>query len=105
MGHGEGAEIAGFTGIGPIGFWDTMTITSWQPPANVEVLHTGWLVRGTGYMRVIKVDEQSSIFVWGEEVEIPLGLMGKIGFLIVKPLFMSGIRYSLRRFARACEAL
>src|SRR5205807_277012 len=31
-GHGVGARVTGFTGIGPVGFTDTMVITQWQPP-------------------------------------------------------------------------
>ena len=46
--HGDGrsrySEIAGWTGIGPIGFWDTMTITRWEPPYRVD----GYAHGGTG---------------------------------------------------------
>ena len=33
-------------GAGPVGFWDTMIITRWEPPYRVDVLHTGAVVRG-----------------------------------------------------------
>ena len=51
-GQGVGGGIAAFTGFGPLGFWDTMTITRWQRPRVVEVDHTGKLVRGIGVFRV-----------------------------------------------------
>ena len=43
-----GGEIAAFTGFGPIGFWDYMTITKWEHPHIVDVIHTGRVVKGTG---------------------------------------------------------
>ena len=45
-----GERIRAWTGVGPVGFWDTMTITAWQQEgdgsARCEVLHTGRVVRG-----------------------------------------------------------
>jgi uncharacterized protein YndB with AHSA1/START domain len=31
-GHGAGAQVTGWTGIGPLGFSDPMVITEWDPP-------------------------------------------------------------------------
>lgn len=98
-GKGVGGEIAAFTGIGPIGFWDTMTITKWDDPRVVEVDHTGDLVRGKGVFRV-EQHGTGSRFVWREEVDPPLGKLGQIGWYVVKPLLAAGVALSLRRFAR-----
>lgn len=105
LGRGNGAVIAGFTGIGPIGFWDTMTITNWVDNQRVDVLHTGRVVRGTGSMFVESVDATHSRFVWTEQLELPLGVIGLIGFSVLRPLFIAAIRFSLKKFARAAEAL
>jgi hypothetical protein len=94
-----GGEIAAFTGIGPLGFWDTMTITKWQAPTYVEVEHTGVLVRGMGYMRFEEVSESACRFEWGEELDLPLGVIGRIGFAVLKPLFVFGVKKSLKDFA------
>ena len=67
MGRGEGAEIAGFTGVGPLGFWDTMTITSWVDGHRVDVLHTGKIVRGIGSMIVEPIDSHTCRFIWRSE--------------------------------------
>lgn len=98
-GRGVGGEIAAFTGIGPIGFWDTMTITRWDDPRVVEVDHTGDLVRGKGIFRVER-SGTGSRFVWREEVDLPFGRIGRMGWVVVKPLLAAGVALSLRRFAR-----
>ena len=105
MGRGEGAEIAGFTGVGPLGFWDTMTITSWVEGHRVDVLHTGKIVRGTGSMIVEPIDSHTCRFIWTEQLELPLGWFGRFGFAVLKPLFVAAVRASLKKFARTAEAL
>ena len=102
-GHQVGARLEAFTGIGKLGFLDTMTITAWDPPNRCDVVHTGSVVKGTGSFEVAVIHEQASRFIWSEELEIPLGVIGKIGFFFVKPLFLFGIRRSLAKFAHLVE--
>ena len=40
-GRAEGETISAFTGVGPVGFLDTMMITVWEPPPRAVVRHTG----------------------------------------------------------------
>jgi hypothetical protein len=102
-GTGIGGQIEAFTGIWRIGFLDTMEITSWEPPAKCDVLHTGRVVRGTGTFEVIATSESTSKFIWSEDLDLPLGLLGKIGFTLVKPGFVYGVRKSLEKFADLVE--
>jgi hypothetical protein len=102
-GTGVGGQIEAFTGIWRIGFLDTMEITSWDPPAKCDVLHTGRVVRGTGTFEVIATSESTSKFIWSEDLDLPLGLLGKIGFTLVKPGFVYGVRKSLEKFADLVE--
>src|SRR6516164_1061843 len=44
-GHGAGAQVVARTGIGPLGFTDTMVITHWEPPRRCVVAHTGRVIR------------------------------------------------------------
>jgi uncharacterized protein YndB with AHSA1/START domain len=99
-GHGAGATIEAFTGKSPLGFLDTMTITDWQPPRRCEVLHTGRVVRGSAAFETEELPGGRTRFVWTEWLVLPLGLIGELAFALVRPVFVAGIRVSLRRFAR-----
>jgi len=103
-GQGVGGGIEAFTGIGPIGFLDTMRISVWDPPRRCHVVHTGRVVKGTGTFEVEPRGEGASRFVWREDLELPLGVLGRLGWPLVRPLFALGVRLSLRRFARWVEA-
>lgn len=103
-GVGLGAGVEAFTGLGRLGFLDAMVITRWDPPRACHVRHTGRLVKGTGTFEVEQRGRTSSVFVWGEQLELPLGRLGRLGFPLVRPLFVAGLRLSLRRFARWVEA-
>ena len=98
-----GSEIAAFTGIASIGFLDTMRITFIEPPFRVDVVHLGKVVRGTGTMLVEATSENSSRFVWSEDLDLPLGALGRFGFIFVKPFFLAGVKSSLKKFAKHFE--
>ncbi len=103
-GVGVGGGISAFTGVGRLGFLDTMVITRWEPPVRCDVLHTGRVVRGTGVFEVRPTGPATSDFVWSEELDLPLGALGRAGWVLVRPGFALGVRLSLRRFARWVEA-
>ncbi len=98
-----GSEIAAFTGIGFLGFWDPMRVTVFEAPFRVDVVHLGRVVRGTGTMLVESTSETTSRFVWSEDLDLPLGALGFFGFTILKPLFLFGVHQSLKKFARQFE--
>ena len=101
-GRGVGGGIRAVTGVGPVGFVDTMVITEWDPPRVCRVLHTGRVVRGTA---TFEVEERpgGSTFVWSERLELPLGRLGRLGWRLVGPAFVWGVRRSLRTFPRFAE--
>ena len=94
-----GSEINAFTGVGSFGFHDPMRITVLEPPFRVDVVHLGRVVRGTGTMLVESTSPSTSRFVWSEDLILPFGILGKIGFIFVKPFFVFGVRKSLQKFA------
>jgi hypothetical protein len=102
-GTGVGGKIEAFTGVWRIGFLDTMEITAWDPPRLCDVNHTGRVVRGTGTFEVVATSESTSKFIWSEDLDLPLGLLGKVGFFFVKPGFVHGVRKSLEKFASQVE--
>jgi uncharacterized protein YndB with AHSA1/START domain len=99
-GRASGDRILAVTGWGPAALRDLMEITVWEPPRRCLVRHLGRLVRGTGAFEVEERPDGGSRFVWSEWLDLPLGLLGEVGFLVVRPVFVAGLRYSLRRFAR-----
>ena len=101
---GVGARINAFTGMGRVGFLDTMEITEWEPPRLVRVLHTGRVVRGPGIFEVLALPRGRSRFVWREELDLPLGAVGRMGFTLVGPAFAAGVVRSLRRFPDLVES-
>jgi hypothetical protein len=103
-GQGVGGGIEAFTGVGRLGFLDRMEITLWEPPRRCHVRHLGRLVRGTGAFEVEPRGEGGAVFVWREDLELPLGVLGRLGWPLVRPLFAYGVLLSLRRFARWVEA-
>ena len=105
--EGVGAGIVGITGLGPFAMRDTMTFTQWQPPpaspARCVVEHTGKVVRGSGAFEVEALGPDRSRVIWSEWVQLPLGLLGEIGWLGVRPLMTYMLRLSLRRLAAVVE--
>ncbi len=104
QGHGVGAGIEAFTGVGKLGFLDTMIITLWDPPRRCEVLHTGRVVKGTGVFEVLALPGNRARLVWSEQLILPLGRLGKLGFPVVAPAFKAGVASSLKKLARDVEA-
>lgn len=102
-GRSVGSTLAAFTGLGPLGFTDTMEITAWEPPTRCEVRHTGRLVHGLGVFEVVARGEGRSTLVWHEHLRPPLGRLGDLGWLLAGPAFRLGVRQSLRRFADFAE--
>ena len=88
--HQVGGRIRAWTGLGPVGFWDHMTITSWHRYADgggrCEVLHTGKVVRGEGAFEVVADGDRASRFLWSEMAVVPWGAVGALGFRVVRPL-------------------
>ena len=99
-GVGVGGVVEAFTGIGPLGVWDTMVITEWDPPHRAAVVHTGRVIRGTGTFEVFALPAGRSRFVWAEDLELPAGRAGQLGWPVVRPLVAAGVRASLARLAR-----
>ena len=81
-----------------LGVLDTMIITVWDPPRRVEVQHTGRLIRGPGIFE-IEPRGAGSTFVWTERLYLPYGYLGVVGWFLVRPFALFGIRRSLKRFA------
>jgi hypothetical protein len=98
-GQGPGARLEAFTGVGRLGFVDPMTVTTWDPPRRCVVRHDGRVVRGTAAFEVVPLPGGQARFVWTEWLVLPLGLVGELGFALLKPLIRWPLVWSMRRFA------
>ncbi|WP_203433728.1 SRPBCC family protein [Jiangella asiatica] len=98
LGHEVGGRIEAWTGVGRVGFLDTMVVTAWEPPRRCEVMHTGRLVRGPGLFAVTALGERHAVVTWEERLDLPLGRLGRAGWPLVRPLVRAGLGLALRRF-------
>jgi hypothetical protein len=98
-GQGVGATVVARTGIGPVGFTDTMVITQWNPPHRCVVRHTGRVVRGTGVFEVIPRGALSE-FAWTERLQLPWPASGPLGRRLAAGPAGWVMGASLRRFRR-----
>lgn len=102
-GQGVGGTLEAFTGVRSVGVRDPMVVVEWDPPRRCVVEHLGSVVRGRGVIEVVAVNAERSRVVWLEVVALPLGVVGRLGWPIARPLTAWGIGRSLRRFASLVE--
>ncbi|GAA4631502.1 hypothetical protein GCM10023196_061160 [Actinoallomurus vinaceus] len=102
-GAGDGASLEAWTGVGPIGFLDTMVISEWRPPHRVRVRHTGALVHGEGRFDLLDLPEGRCRVTWAELIHLPLGPVGRVGWFAVGPMARLMLRTSLHRLATMFE--
>ena len=94
-----GSRMAALTGIGGIGVLDTMVVTVFDPPHRWETTHTGNAFKGRGIFRVEPLPRGARI-TWEEEIELPFGIVGRLGWPLAKPLVKWGLAKSLNSLAR-----
>ncbi|WP_433444671.1 SRPBCC family protein [Nonomuraea sp. CA-141351] len=90
--------VEAYTGVRPFGFLDTMTITRWEPPSLVRVVHTGRVVRGEGVIR-IRAQDGGTRVIWAERLRLPFGLLGRALWPLARPVVVAILRHCLRKLA------
>lgn len=101
--QGVGDRFEAFTGLGPVGFLDTMVVSDWVDGVEVTVEHTGKVVRGSGTFRVEPDGADRSAVVWIENLSIPGGAVGRFLWRATRPVSRWAVVHSLKRFARTVE--
>jgi Polyketide cyclase / dehydrase and lipid transport len=101
--HRVGERLVAETRVGRVGFADPMEVTRFDPPHRIDVRHLGRVVQGTGTF-LVEPAPGGAWFVWVEDVDLPLGVVGRAGFAVVGPAFRLLLRRSLRRLARQVES-
>jgi carbon monoxide dehydrogenase subunit G len=100
---GVGTRIAARTGIGPLAFVDTMTVTAVDAPHRYEVVHTGRVVKGVGAF-VVEPHGAGSRFCWWERAEVPGGPLAGPIWWVAGPMTRIAFGWGLRRLRRLAEA-
>jgi hypothetical protein len=95
---GVGSKIAALTGLAGFGVLDTMTVTVYDPPHRWETSHTGNAIKGIGIFTV-EPGPKGARVTWAEEVDLPFGIVGRLGWTVAKPLVRWGLAASLRRLS------
>lgn len=94
-----GSRLVAFSGVGSIGFLDTMTVSEYDPPHRWVTDKDGDLLRGTGIMQVEPLATGCRV-TWANELELPFGVLGQVGWLVARPMARILLQASLRRLAR-----
>ena len=94
-----GSRLVAFTGIAGVGFLDTMVVSEYDPPHRWVTDKDGDLLRGVGIMQVDALPTGSRI-TWANELELPFGVFGQVGWLVARPIARFVLGVSLRRLAR-----
>jgi hypothetical protein len=102
-GRSVGSVIHAFTGVGRVGFLDTMEIVRWDPPRVVDVVHYGRVVRGPGSFGFEELSDGRAVMVWQEWLHLPFGRLGRLAWPLVRRASAGGLGRSLRSFARSVE--
>ena len=95
-----GSRIAALTGIGGIGVLDTMVVTAFDPPHRWVTTHTGSAFKGRGTFLVDPIAPLGARITWEEEIDLPLGIAGRLGWPVAKPLVKWGLAKSLHTLAK-----
>jgi carbon monoxide dehydrogenase subunit G len=103
-GTGIGTQIEAFTGVGPFGLRDTMTVTAWDPPHRCEVLHTGRVLRGEAGFVVTPRGDDGTRLEWWERFDLPAGPAGRLAWPAARPAVQLGIRRALQALRRSVES-
>lgn len=106
-----GGRFRAWTGIGPVGFWDPITVTAWeeQPDGSgrCDILHTGRVVRGDAQFRVVARGPGACTATLWERLEVPGGPVGALLWRLVGrfvgPVLDRGAERVLRRMADRVE--
>ena len=102
-GRAVGEQVHAFTGIGRIGFLDSMVIERWEPPTLCRVRKTGRVVRGYAEFRVAPLGKGRSRVTYSAEVDVPAGRLGELAWPLVRAGFKAGFGRSLAALASIVE--
>src|SRR5687767_15133671 len=81
---------------------DPVEVVGWEPPTKLEIAHKGW-VKGRGIMTCQSVDTGSTRVDWLESLQPPLGVLGRLGLLTLRPRMRSIFQRDLVKLKELVE--
>lgn len=82
---------------------DMMEVTTFDPPRRWAVRHVG-LVTGEGEFSLEPAGGgEATRVTWREHLEVPLGIFGRVGLKVLRPVLRRQFSHDLRRFKQICE--
>lgn len=96
-----GSRLVAFTGVLGFGILDLMEVTEHIPGRRWVVAHHGNVIKGSGVFSADPIPgiQDRSVVRWAEELDLPFGILGRIGWPVVKPAVRWGLQKSLNSFA------
>lgn len=96
-----GSRLVAFTGVLGFGILDIMEVTEHVPGRRWVVVHHGSVIKGSGFFSVdpLPGPRERSVVRWAEELDLPFGIIGRVGWPVVKPAVRWGLQKSLNTFA------
>jgi hypothetical protein len=103
--EGEGVTIRCPTNLLGATVDDVMRVTGWIEPSYLEVTHLGRVITGTGAFELERLDERRTRVTWWEEIDPPLGAVGRWGAqTVVLPVIRRIFARSLANLGALAEA-
>lgn len=99
---GVGVRARAKIKIAGISTTDVVTVTGWDPPTKLVVSHEGW-VSGVGVLECSRTGA-GTVLRWTEVFEPPLGIVGRLGLQIFKPLMRRVFARDLRILKQLVES-
>jgi uncharacterized protein YndB with AHSA1/START domain len=82
--EGVGTRVRAVTRIAGVPVRDEMTVTRWEPPRLLVVRHLRAPIRGIAWFEL--APEGGGVrFDWVEELDPPLGPLGELGGVVLRP--------------------
>lgn len=99
--EGEGVTIRCPTNLLGFTVQDVMRVTGWIEPSYFEVTHLGRIITGVGAFELEELGPNRTRIVWWEQIDPPLGAVGRLGAeLVVAPFTRRLFGRSLRQLAQ-----
>ncbi|HWL65074.1 MAG TPA: SRPBCC family protein [Actinomycetota bacterium] len=101
--EGVGVEAEATITIAGIKTRDKVSVVGWEPQHRLAIRHLGW-VAGVGEIFLTPLEGGRTYLFWREDLEPPLGIVGRVGLGLLKPLMRRIFVRDLRILASLTRA-